>query len=255
MSIKELIDLAGLDFSSTDTTTSCLLPTDQPWMLSGRYRRNRIFRQLKESASEDEDLIPIQSKTDLLTKRNASKSKQSLADSVPEVLPSASAVKSKAVPNRLSAEEENEDGKAPESGAIVELEVSEYSPFPLKSNSSYSPSKLSERQLKRLDPVTRAKYEAYQKPKTEILNQVGQSEIRAKSFLKEQRKIRATSEETARKKWGLLHGGHEDEKLKEIGVVLAQKAKDRMHAKVHLIVTARVCICMRQLTNDVFSFW
>jgi hypothetical protein len=245
MSIKQLIQLAGLELASSDTTLSPLLPADQPYMLSDRYRRNRIFRRLCQSheGAHDADLSsgnaqPSKSKKDPMRS-------QSLHDSLPDVA-SGGLSKSK---SRMGNETEGEDPKAPEEAIRVEVDALEYSPFPLKSNSSYSPSKLSERQLKRLDPVTRAKYEAYQKPNPEILNRVVESEVRVKSFLTEKRKQRKTAEEVAKKKWELLHGGHEDEKLKEVGVALAQKAKDRMHDKVQRIMTSRVSLILSVTTQ------
>ena len=116
----------------------------------------------------------------------------------------------------------------------------EYAPFKLKPNSSFNPSKLTSKQLSRLDPTTLAKYEAYSLPTPDIMSKVLKSECRAKTFINEGRRIAKLKEMESKKKWNIIHCGYEDEEAMQLGERNSQKAKERMQSKLHQIVSHRV---------------
>lgn len=107
-----------------------------------------------------------------------------------------------------------------------------YQPFPLSDGSSFSPNKISRRQFTLLDPLTRAKYLAYQKPPPECAQLIVDADKRSKMWEREERRNLQIVADTMWKRWekrkfGVKHG--EDSK---VGEDYAKKASERTRGKV-----------------------
>jgi hypothetical protein len=130
------------------------------------------------------------------------------------------------------AQDSQDDNKKGENAPMAEAE---YAPFPLNATSSFNPAAISERKWKKLDPLTRAKYEAYQKPSQEILNLILQSELRAKKIMNERRQRKKEHQlELEKRKWDV------DPKTKGLGLTEAAKSRDRMREKCKKISSSKV---------------
>ena len=115
-----------------------------------------------------------------------------------------------------------------------------YEPFPLKTTSSFAPGTVSARQLSRMDPRLRAKYQAYEKPGQELQEKIGASERRARKWLQDQHKRLEKVEAEDKKKWDLLHRAIEDPSKKQEGQRLALQAKQRILGKKKAFKELRV---------------
>ncbi|KAJ3142019.1 hypothetical protein HK100_003882 [Physocladia obscura] len=116
-----------------------------------------------------------------------------------------------------------------------------YSPFHLAEKSSFNLSRLSSRQVRNLDRVTRAKYFAYEKPAAEIVQNIDESSARAKIWSKQQHRRLAEQYNClrillARKRGGGHYASQAEENL---ALINAQKATDRMKEKFKNMALAR----------------
>ncbi|KAJ3205955.1 hypothetical protein HDU67_008530 [Dinochytrium kinnereticum] len=113
-----------------------------------------------------------------------------------------------------------------------------YKPFTLSQKSSFNPSSMSERQLGKLDRLTRAKYGAYEKPEAQISQQIDQSRARAKQWTKyEREKLRDQIYEIQRM-WERKRG-HVGELEERKGQEAARRATERMRGKIRSIMASR----------------
>ena len=191
---------------------------DMPMILSQRFQKNGSNSRFLAPRSETTQLEGKSIKNKKILIRNSS-SKTSIDQT-----------KSKIIEDKVEKSGQN----------VSEQTELEYSPFKLQPNSSFNPSKLNPRQVKRLHPLTLAKYEAYSVPNADILNRVMKSECRAKSFLNEERQKYRDKVKESKKKWNIIHCGYEDEDARKIGEKNAQKASERMKSKLHQIFSYRV---------------
>jgi len=120
------------------------------------------------------------------------------------------------------------------------LEDITFEPFQLKPSSSFSPGQVSERQLARMDPRMRAKYQAYVKPPQEIQEKISASVRRARKWLSEEHKRVHALDQEAKRKWDLLHRAIEDPQKKQEGMRFAAQARDRIQRKKDLKRAFRV---------------
>ena len=211
-----------MNMPSGTSANVLLTPTkEMPLILSSRFQKNgsnyRFLASITASDIPDShqtrSSVPKKKKT--LEQRSESKS---------------------TIENNQSKDEKVEALK----NNATETNELEYTPFKLKPNSSFNPSKLSSKQLSRLDPTTLAKYEAYSLPAPEIMSKVLKSECRAKKFINEGRRIAKLKEMESKKKWNIIHCGYEDEEAMQLGERNSQKARERMQSKLHQIVSHRV---------------
>ena len=228
--------------SNSSILLSPLLPEELPPILSQRFRRKRYLGHQNMRSSETD--LSSQSKLDQ-SKSIGSSSKKKDLQSVSsigagvEITTSLPAARSK--PSPIRSTDDAETPQVEKTTGQVEAEAPlEYAPFPLRQKSSFSPASLTERQLSRLDPLTRSKYEAYQKPNNDILARVQESEIRAKKFIAEEHRKQKLKKEEDKKKWDHIHAGIEDPATALKGMNDANKAKDRMKMKLQRILNARV---------------
>nr|KAJ3415128.1 hypothetical protein HK105_001595 [Polyrhizophydium stewartii] len=114
-----------------------------------------------------------------------------------------------------------------------------YVPFPLSTKSSFNPARLSSRQMDRLDPLTRAKYMAYEKPPGDVIEQIGHSERRARKWLREEHRRVRSVVDAAKKKWELLHKAVEDPASQLVGEQGAAMARKRMREKIRKMMETR----------------
>lgn len=222
MSIRELL----MNMPSVTNSNVLLAPTkEMPIILSQRYQKN---------GSNSKFLAPT--------------SQNDFPDSNPVLTPSTrrKRISAPRIDSRSSIDQPKskvpEEKIEPTGPNATEQKELEYAPFKLKATSSFNPRKLTSRQLKRLDPLTLAKYEAYSVPNTEILGKVLESECRAKTFITEERRKFKAREEESRKKWNIIHCGYEDQSSQKLGEKNAQKARERMKSKLHQMLSHRVCL-------------
>ena len=127
-----------------------------------------------------------------------------------------------------------EPGKAKQDIELPTEEIT-FSPFKLGDFSSFNINKLSKNKLDRMDPLTRAKYQAYDKVEPAILEKVIESERRARIYLRQVRRENEMIIKEAKRQWDLLRNGPQhDEKN---GAALAKK---RIAQKIKMIEKTRV---------------
>ena len=214
MSIQEI--LATCSFEMT-TSHSPLLPTPLPSMLSQRFRRNHTFTPKSKKRTMQ----------DMSKAKNSSEGASNLN------------LENSTLFQKPKADLETQ-AKTDEVTPAGDTTILEYTPFKLKEKSSFNPASIPERKLNRLDPLTKAKYQAYQKPTQEILNRILESEVRAKKWLTENLLKTKKEKEEAKKKWMQIHIGIEDPTDRKKGIEEAEKAKIRMKSKYAKIMNARV---------------
>jgi hypothetical protein len=133
-----------------------------------------------------------------------------------------------------------ENDTEPEPKRVQETVEPLFAPYELKESSSFNPKKLSQSELNRLDPMTRAKYLAYAQPSAEIQMKITASELRSRKLLKEEHRRVQKLVMDAKKKYDLLHRAIEDPHKHELGLKLAGLAKERILMKQNMIRKARV---------------
>jgi hypothetical protein len=138
--------------------------------------------------------------------------------------------------NRIVQENDTEQ----EPKRVQEIVEPLFSPYELKESSSFNPKKLSQNELNRLDPMTRAKYLAYAQPSAELQMKITASELRSRKLLKEEHRRVQKLVLESKKKYDLLHRAIEDPHKQELGLKLAGLAKDRILMKQQMIKKARV---------------
>ncbi|KAJ3030801.1 UNVERIFIED_CONTAM: hypothetical protein HDU68_007718 [Siphonaria sp. JEL0065] len=139
---------------------------------------------------------------------------------------------------RKQSDNNNDNGDEPEVAPITINPDESYSPFHLADKSSFNPARLNSRQIRKMDKLTLAKYQAYEKPSAEIIQNIDESSARAKMFTKSEHKKlleQCNSIRTllARKK-GLVSAAEE-----AIALENAKKAEDRMKDKFKNMALAR----------------
>lgn len=213
-----------MNMPTVSSSNVLLAPTSEmPIILSQRYQKNGINIRFLSPMSQN-DFPEVNQDIPSLSKRKKL---------------SATRIDSKSSLDQPKSKQPEEKAEPSGPNAAEQKEL-EYSPFKLKASSSFNPNKLTPRQLKRLDPLTLAKYEAYSVPNPEILGKVLQSECRAKTFISEERRKFKQRQEESRKKWNIIHCGYEDQTLQKLGEKNAQKARERMKSKLHQIISHRV---------------
>ena len=251
-SIQKILDLISKDEELVKKTP--LLPAELPLMLSQRFRRNKYFTSKKTNHEEEEDEDEDEDEDGISMSRTYSKgSKDKRKKDINSTLSNSNLdsslppIKTKSNPSKQpvnivvsnSGDGENESPVEVKTQNAPEPEIPEYIPFQLKEKSSFNPALINDKRRAKLDPLTRAKYEAYMKPPPEINKCIGQSEIRARKWILEKRRIRMAKAEEARKRL-LIHNGVEEQKSKEKGLMDALKAKERMKMKYEMIQYAKV---------------
>ncbi|KAI9202693.1 uncharacterized protein BJ171DRAFT_626365 [Polychytrium aggregatum] len=124
---------------------------------------------------------------------------------------------------------------------IDSLDSAKYRPFPLSDGSSFSPNRIGRRRFQNLDPLTKAKYLAYQPPAPPCAKQINDSERRARSWEVAERKatnewVSSVLKRWERRKQGVLVCTGEEGKAGTLG---AKKAVDRMKGKIERAIAAR----------------
>lgn len=127
--------------------------------------------------------------------------------------------------NEKKIDRDGDDDHAADPGRI-------YEPFPLKPTSSFAPGTVSPRQLSRMDPRLRAKYQAYTTPAPSLQVKISASEKRARKWMHEEHKRLEIVHAEEKRKWDLLHRAIEDPAKKAEGQKLAMRAHRRiLHKK------------------------
>ena len=126
-----------------------------------------------------------------------------------------------------------------EEGADFDV-IGSYMPFPLGAKSGFNMAKLTEKQIKCMDPLTKAKYLAYEKPEENIVAKICQSDARSRIWLRSQHRRTKLCVDATKKKWELLHRAIEDPAKKQEGEQYAAMARKRMHEKIRKMMDARV---------------
>ncbi|KAI8824127.1 uncharacterized protein EV422DRAFT_307627 [Fimicolochytrium jonesii] len=118
------------------------------------------------------------------------------------------------------------DGTGAAGTSAPEIEVEPYKPFPLQSNSSYSPAAVSETKLHRLPRVVASRYAAYAPAEPEVQATIERSAKRSRR--REMKAVEALKCEVreARRKWG------DPEGMEREGRVMAERARERMKWKI-----------------------
>ncbi|KAJ3272614.1 hypothetical protein HDV01_005361 [Terramyces sp. JEL0728] len=180
-----------------------------PVMLSSKYKRTmqNVHNRLAKPVHIEEDSPR--------TKRNS-------------ILPDTFLNEQQKQTNIPKTEDDNEKGDTKELEVLAE---SSYQPYQLGATSSYNPSKLTPKQIKKLDLQTKAKYMAYEKPDQAIQLKIAQSELRSKKWLREEHARIQQIVQQARKKWDLVHKAIEDPEQKRIGLQKSMEATRRIRRK------------------------
>ena len=234
LTIQEMVSLTSKDKESENRTP--LLPTALPPILSRKFNKSQAFLQsLKPEENEDEfggEEVEVESSSPTTTRRRSRKkeidgSKRRGSHTGIDGMPQQQ--------QQLQQTQDSQDDN--KKGDNIPIAEAEYTPFPLKEKSSFNPATISDRKWKKLDPITRAKYEAYQKPPQEILNLILQSEIRAKKIMSERRQRKKELQlELEKRKWDV------DPKTKELGLAEAAKSRERMREKCKKISYSKVIL-------------
>ena len=160
------------------------VPSGVPLMLSEKYKRTHkvtiahLMMQDNQSLGEDEFIIaPVQT-----TEKGGGQQRKQSEDSIDtiqekvskEVPLNSKAVKEGGQKEGSGSSNGNNSDDKPAGGEDEHQPVDDfvYEPFALKATSSFSPSQVTERQLMRMDPRLRAKYQAYVKPPQSLQEKV-----------------------------------------------------------------------------------
>ncbi|KAJ3249381.1 hypothetical protein HDU78_003167 [Chytriomyces hyalinus] len=113
-----------------------------------------------------------------------------------------------------------------------------YTPFHLSDKSSFNAARLPTRQMRKMDRLTLAKYKAYEKPDAEIIQNIDESNARAKVWHRQQHK-RIMEQYTTMKTLFERKRGYLAAQEEQMALEHAKQAADRMKEKFQNMSLAR----------------